>query len=75
MLGWVLDIPALADWDRNGINMKPNAALCAMAAGGALVAITLARGRGLVRPMAVFVSIVGVLTLFEHAASVNLGKA
>ncbi|HET7131024.1 MAG TPA: ATP-binding protein [Gammaproteobacteria bacterium] len=71
-LGWVLDAPALTDWDADGIAIQPNATLAAVTAGAALVL----HAAGRLRPAAVLGAVVlaiGSLTLFEWLSRVNLG--
>ena len=41
--GWALDVPRLTDWEGNGISIEPNATLCVLLSGFAL--ILLAHGR------------------------------
>jgi PAS domain S-box-containing protein len=75
LLGWALDLPRLTDWKNDGISMFPNAAVCAVLSG---VAIMLAnpfpeRSRPLVRTAALVVALVGALTLGEHVTGIDLG--
>src|SRR5262245_50658507 len=77
-VGWALDIPRFTDWDNDGISMFPNAALCAVLSGLALVGISLHdHGRtwtdSFVRAMGALVGLLGMLTLFEHFTGINLG--
>ena len=73
LLGWILNVPRLAAWNGHGINMKANTAVCALAGGGALVALALGGPRRLVRALASMVFVVGALTLVEHVTGLDLG--
>jgi signal transduction histidine kinase/CheY-like chemotaxis protein len=74
LLGWVIGQPRLADWNNSGITMKPNAALCAMIAGSALLNSVLAPDRkSLIRTLAVIVAVLGAATLLQHLINVDLG--
>lgn len=76
LLGWVLSVPRLTDWAGYGITIKTNAALCAIAAGGAILLLngrprrsTTAASNGL----AIFVVVVATATLSQHIFGWNLG--
>lgn len=72
MLGWVLDIPRLADWDKTGIAMQPNAAIAAILSGLALCL----RSAGYLRPVWLLgfgVAALGAATLTEHLTGANFG--
>src|SRR5262245_37270721 len=74
ILGWATGWERLTDWPGSGINMKPNAALVAMAGGTAL--LNLHRGwpgPWLVRALGAFISLIGGLTLLEHLTGLNFG--
>ena len=77
LLGWGIHVPRLTDWAGTGISMFPNTALCASMSGLALLLLSLrGAGRwrsGLVRFLAIFVALIGGLTLFEHFSGINLG--
>ena len=77
LLGWFFNIPRLTDWDGAGISMFPNAALCAILSGFALVLCSLRDGAcrflWFVRALGAIVAMIGLLVLFEHATSINLG--
>ena len=70
--GWVIDVPALADWDRDGIAIQPNPSL--MLVLGALGVILHHYGvRRAVTVLGAIVVLVGGLTLVQHLFAVNLG--
>jgi signal transduction histidine kinase len=77
LAGWAFNLPRLTDWNDEGIAMFPNAALCAVMGGVALVL----RGddnaaswrRNASRVLAACVTLIGSLTLFEHITGINLG--
>jgi PAS domain S-box-containing protein len=75
LAGWAFDIPRLAEWDANGINMKPNAAVAASAAGLGVLLCGLPGWRGgrAVRFLGIMVGLIGGLTLTEHVVGWNLG--
>ena len=75
MLGWALDRPRLTDWINSGISAFPNAAICAILCGIALLALGAEKSpiaRALARVFALVVTIIGTLTLSEHVFGVNL---
>ncbi len=70
--GWAFDLPALADWDRNGLAIQPNAAVAAVLTGVALVVLGAGRRRwGAAIGLAV-VAIAGV-TILEHLSGLDSG--
>lgn len=74
LIGWWAGIPALFDWDGDGITMKPNSALCVLLVSIALILFLLQpTSVKLIRVFALAPVLIGVLTLFEHLTSVNLG--
>jgi signal transduction histidine kinase/ActR/RegA family two-component response regulator len=77
LLGWALQRPRLTDWADTGISMFPNTALCAGMSGIALLLLARHRAgelwRTLVRILAIFVAVIGGLTLLEHVSGSNLG--
>jgi PAS domain S-box-containing protein len=77
LLGYALDMRRLTDWNNDGISMFPNAAVCAVLSGVALLVLTAAEGRRslriVVRILAGIVGLVGGLTLLQHLAGVNFG--
>ncbi len=70
-MGWVLDVRRLAAWG-GAIAIQPNAALAATAAGAGLVLLAHGRRRSIV-PLALLASLIGLATLFEHIAGLDLG--
>ncbi len=73
LMGWLLNVPRLTDWAATGISMMPNAAVCAVSAGMALVLLTSGRLHGLVRMFSIFTASVGAATFFEFLADTDLG--
>ena len=74
LLGWILDVPRLADWQGNGISIKANPALAAMLSGAALLLVALRpAARGSIRALGTLVALLGGLTLLEHLSGWNFG--
>src|SRR5262245_21335390 len=73
LVGWIAGIHRLTDWRNDGISMFPNTAMCAVASGVALWLTSSGwRSVALARVLALFVSTVSGLTLFEHVSSIDL---
>ena len=72
LLGWVLDVPWLTDWDNDGISIQPNATIAAASAGASLLLYALSYRRAAIVPAAV-VALIGATVLFEFATGWNLG--
>ena len=72
LAGWTMDVQRLTDWRNDGISMFPNTAMCAIASGLALL-LSVSNRRAAVRALALSVTAVGALTLFEHVSGVSLG--
>jgi PAS domain S-box-containing protein len=72
LAGWIADLPRLADWNGDGLAIMPNAALCSIVAGAALMLFAF-RFRRPVAVLGVFVGCVGAATLFEYVTSIDLG--
>lgn len=77
LAGWFLDLPRLTDWASRGISMFPNAAVCAIAGGVALLAGVCGKRRTawhlVARSLAILCTALGGLTLLQHAFGWNLG--
>jgi len=74
LLGWILDVPRLADWQGKGISIKANPAIATMLCGAALLLVALhPSGRGGVRVLGTMVALLGGLTLLEHLTGWNPG--
>jgi signal transduction histidine kinase len=74
MLGWILDIPRLFDWEGNGITIKFNAALAVTACGVGIALSAGARKRVVaVRILGFIVFLLGLLTLVQYVTGFNLG--
>lgn len=74
MLGWILDIHRLTDWEGDGITIKFNASLAIFACGLAIIlSVTAPKRTAIIRTLAATAAIIGLLTLFEHATGLNLG--
>ncbi|GAT31729.1 PAS domain S-box-containing protein [Terrimicrobium sacchariphilum] len=77
LLGWALDVPWMTDWLRSGISMFPNAAICGMLTGTALIVLAWSGHsrmlRSLSRLAALLCALLSGLVLYQHLADVNLG--
>ena len=74
LLGWVLNIPRLTDWNNEGISIKANTAICITAAGaGLIISLLRPRYKLLIRILAASAAVVAGLTLFEHISGIDLG--
>ena len=74
LLGWVLDVPRLADWDLSGINIKANAAIGLTLAGVGLLLYAISpRFKWLTTAAGLFTLAIGTLTLGEHLFGIDLG--
>jgi PAS domain S-box-containing protein len=72
LLGWVLDVPRLADWDADRIAIQPNAAVAGILAGAALLLLAAGRARASAAVGAAL-GVVGSALLLQHVANVDLG--
>jgi PAS domain S-box-containing protein len=68
-LAWPLDMQRLADWDGDGLTIQPNAALCAILGGLAVLAYRAGR-RGSGVTASVVLTAIGGVTLFEWLSGV-----
>ena len=73
LTGWLANIPRLTDWTNAGTSMMPNAAVCATAAGAALLLRVFTRAREPVTLLGVFVGVIGATTLFQQLTGITLG--
>jgi PAS domain S-box-containing protein len=76
LLGWAADAPRWTDWWGDGISMFPNAALCGMLCGIALLLHAHLRWPWqtiAIRTLGILVALFAGLTLFEHLSGTNLG--
>ena len=75
LAAYVFEIPRLADWNGDGIAMFPNTGLCAIASGIALALLAFEgpRAKAAARILGAFVTILALLTFFEHLSGVDLG--
>jgi PAS domain S-box-containing protein len=72
LFGWVIDNPRLADWDGDGITIQPNASVCAILSGLAILLLAWVRLRGAVWcGGAIF--LIGAATLIEWLGGVSFG--
>lgn len=72
LLGWILDVRRLTDWNGGGMSIQPNGAVVALSAGLAIICV----GAGLRWPamvLGMLVVAIGAATLFEHATGLVLG--
>ena len=72
LLGWVLDVPRLAAWFGHEIIVQPNAALAGGMLGLSLLLLSAGRRRAAAGP-ALIGGMIGLLTLVENIASMDLG--
>lgn len=70
--GWILDVPVLADWDRDGIAIQPNPSVV-LVLGGVGVLLYHYGFRTAVTVLGVIVALVGALTLSQHLFRVDWG--
>jgi len=77
LLGWAVPIPRFTDWAGRGISMFPNAAVCSISCGIALLLLQFGKGKsGLLkaaRAFALVASAVGGATLLEHLFAIDFG--
>ncbi len=71
LLGWVLDVPLLTDWDNDGISIQPNAAIAALTTGVALILHATGHTR-LSTACGVLVAAIGAATIFQYVSGVDL---
>jgi PAS domain S-box-containing protein len=73
--GWALDIPRLTDWKNDGISMLPNAAVCAVLSGIALLMNDRPdhRWRAAASWLGAVVALIAGATLIEHVTGFDLG--
>lgn len=77
LLGWAFDVPRMTDWLHTGICMFPNAAICGILIGAALMILAWS-GRSRVlrsvsRIAAILCALLSGVILYQHLAGVNLG--
>lgn len=77
LLGWVLDVPWMTDWLHTGICMFPNAAICSVFVGGAIVTLAWSgrsrARRNIARIAAILCALLSGLVLYQHLSDANLG--
>ena len=73
LIGWFANLPRLTDWQDNGISMMPNAAVCALCAGVALLLHLWLGSRRVASVLGAVVAFIGAATLMQHFTGVNLG--
>lgn len=71
LLGWVLDIPRLADWINFGISIQPNAALAVTFAGLSVLCFQLGKSR-VAGGLALVVAAIGASSLFQIISGIDL---
>lgn len=72
LAGWVLDVSRLTDWNASGISIQPNATLCVILCGTALLSLSVNRSRiGLV--CGVLVLFIAGLTGLEWISAYSFG--
>src|SRR6476469_5005592 len=73
LLGWLVPIYRLTDWDGNGISIKFNTALAIiLAATGVLINLLAPDRRWLVWPPAIGAAMIGSVTLAQHLFGLDL---
>ena len=73
LLGWLVPIYRLTDWDGNGISIKFNTALAIiLAATGVLINLLAPDRRWLVWPLAIGAALIGSATLAQHLFGLDL---
>jgi PAS domain S-box-containing protein len=74
LLGWILNAPRLADWNGDGITIKPNPAICILLLSMALLCCAFRPSlQWLIRILAAGAAAISLLTLFEHFSGIDLG--
>ena len=77
LIGWAIPFPRFTDWAGLGISMFPNAAVCSIAGGIALILLNHTRGktgrRMAVLALGIGTGLIGGLTLVEHLSGINFG--
>ena len=77
LIGWMIPFPRFTDWAGLGISMFPNAAVCSITGGIALILLNHTRGktggRVAVLSLGIGTGLIGGLTLVEHLSGINLG--
>lgn len=72
LAGWVLDVPRFTDWYDNGISIQPNATLCVIFGGLAILALSARRNR-IATVCGVAVLSISGLTLLQWVSGLSLG--
>lgn len=72
LLGWMLDVQVLADWDGDGITIQPNTCVASMAFGLGVLCLARERRRGALF-FGALATAIGATALFEHATHIDLG--
>lgn len=70
--GYVLDVPRLADWDNDGIAIQPNATICAIFSGLAVLCLV-AGGRRAAAFCGAIVLAIGGLTFLQWISGLSFG--
>jgi len=77
LVGWAIPFPRFTDWAGLGISMFPNAAICSISGGIALLFLIRVKEKPELRPAILFFALctglIGGLTLFEHLSGINFG--
>ena len=72
LLGWVLNIPQLADWDNNGLKTQPNTTIAAIFTGAAIL-LTIQGMIRFSRILALLIALIGITALFQNLTALDLG--
>lgn len=70
--GWLFDVSRLTDWDGNGISIQPNATVCVMLSGLAVLALAFRRMM-FARTAGAAVGLIGGATLLQYISGLNFG--
>ncbi|MFN2572284.1 MAG: ATP-binding protein [Gemmatimonadales bacterium] len=70
-VGWLANVPRLADWFNNGIAIQPNATIAVACAGTALILIALGNRR-FVPALGIIIGLSGASALFQYISGINL---
>ncbi|HKP29958.1 MAG TPA: ATP-binding protein [Gemmatimonadales bacterium] len=71
LLGYIIDLPRLADWGGTTIAIQPNTAVAVFATGVALLSLASARLR-IATISAAVVAFIGMTALFQYLSGINL---
>lgn len=76
LLGWIINVRQLTDWNDGGISMFVNTAICAVLCGASLMQVTAAdadRWRRMTQTTAGVAAVIALLTLIQHLTGWDFG--